>query len=135
MFIIQFRSLSLSLCVVALAPLLPILSSQLMGKQSHKFVDPNESPLIRMYYTKEVLFPMCVGNELFYASLYLLNFTTGPLVLGLSLFKVIAWVCLPVAIGKTYMSLLHMQIACQNLGIIDTSERTKEAVAVEKKSE
>lgn len=95
----------------------------MQGKQSHKFVDPNESPLIRMYYTKEVLFPMCVGNELFYASLYLLYFTPGPLLLGLSTFKLIAWVCLPVAIGKTYMSLLHMQIACQNLGIIDTNDR------------
>lgn len=100
-------------------------SSQLQGKQSHKYVDPNESPLIRMYYTKEVLFPMCVGNELFYASLYLLNFTTGPVLLGMSLFKMIAWICLPVAIGKTYMSILHMQIACQNLGIIDTNDRQK----------
>lgn len=110
-------------------PLASLSSSQLQGKQSHKFVDPNESPLIRLYYTKEVLFPMCVGNELFYASLYLLNFTTGPLILGMSMFKIIAWICLPVAIGKTYMSLLHMQIACQNLGIIDTNERKKQVEA------
>ena len=34
---------------------------------------------MRLYYTsKPVLFTMCAGNELFYASLYLLHFTQGP---------------------------------------------------------
>ena len=34
---------------------------------------------MRLYYTsRPVLFCMCAGNELFYASLYLLNFTSGP---------------------------------------------------------
>lgn len=48
------------------------------GKTSHKFVDPNENFLLRLYYQKDVLTVMCFGNEMFYAGLYLLNFTTGP---------------------------------------------------------
>jgi len=53
--------------------------SLLQGKTSHKFVDPNENPLMRLYYSKSVLTPMCCFNEMFYAALYLLHFTTGPL--------------------------------------------------------
>jgi hypothetical protein len=34
---------------------------------------------MRIYYTsKPVLFFMCAGNEAFYAALYLLHFTEGP---------------------------------------------------------
>ena len=49
------------------------------GSTSHKFVDASGNPIMRMYYTsRPVLFCMCAGNELFYAALYLLNFTSGP---------------------------------------------------------
>jgi hypothetical protein len=35
---------------------------------------------MRIYYTsKPVLFFMCAGNEAFYAALYLLHFTEGPI--------------------------------------------------------
>lgn len=55
-------------------------STILQGKTSHKFVDMSENPIMRLYYTdRTVLFVMCMGNEMFYASLYLLYFTTGPL--------------------------------------------------------
>lgn len=55
-----------------------IWSSQMMGKASHKFIDPNENLILRLYYTsRPVLFLMCAGNELFYSSLYLLHFTEG----------------------------------------------------------
>lgn len=51
----------------------------LQGKTSHKFVDMSENPIMRLYYTNRiVLFFMCAGNEAFYASLYLLHFTEGP---------------------------------------------------------
>lgn len=53
-------------------------SVTMQGKTSHKFVDPNENFLLRLYYQKDVLTVMCFGNEMFYAGLYLLNFTTGP---------------------------------------------------------
>lgn len=52
----------------------------LQGKTSHKFIDPNENPIMHIYYTnRTVLGFMCLFNELFYASLYLLYFTPGPL--------------------------------------------------------
>lgn len=50
----------------------------MQGKTSHKFVDPNENFLLRLYYQKDVLTIMCFGNEMFYAGLYLLHFTYGP---------------------------------------------------------
>lgn len=52
----------------------------LQGKTSHKFIDPNENPIMHIYYTnRTVLGFMCLFNELFYAALYLLYFTPGPL--------------------------------------------------------
>lgn len=56
------------------------IRSILQGKQSHKFIDMSENPIMNVYYTnRTVLFLMCLGNEAFFASLYLLYFTTGPL--------------------------------------------------------
>lgn len=57
---------------------LTIFRSTLQGKTSHKFVDPNENPIMRLYYQKDILTFMCCGNELFYSALYLLYFTNGP---------------------------------------------------------
>lgn len=52
----------------------------LQGKTSHKFIDMNENPIMHIYYTnRTVLGFMCLFNELFYAALYLLYFTPGPL--------------------------------------------------------
>lgn len=54
-------------------------TSLVQGSASHKFVDASGNPIMRLYYTsRPVLFAMCAGNELFYASLYLLHFTSGP---------------------------------------------------------
>jgi CDP-diacylglycerol--inositol 3-phosphatidyltransferase len=51
----------------------------LQGRTSHKFMDAGSNPIMHLYYTsRPVLFVMCAGNEAFYASLYLLYFTTGP---------------------------------------------------------
>ncbi|KAK8770737.1 hypothetical protein V5799_012800 [Amblyomma americanum] len=68
---------------------------------------------------------MCVGNEAFYGGLYLLHFTEGPLVLGLGLFRLMTLISAPIAIAKTLVSLLQMQIAAVNLGAIDVSERSR----------
>ena len=39
----------------------------------------SENPIMNVYYTnRTVLFFMCAGNEAFYAALYLLHFTEGP---------------------------------------------------------
>lgn len=101
-------------------------TSILQGKQSHKFIDMSGNPIMRLYYTnKTVLFTMCAANEAFYASLYLLYFTTGPLIGGISLFKLIAFVTGPLAIIKSGISVLHAIVASKNLGIIDVAERKK----------
>lgn len=52
----------------------------MQGKTSHKFIDMNENPIMHIYYTNRmVLGFMCLFNELFYAALYLLYFTPGPI--------------------------------------------------------
>lgn len=60
---------------------LPLLSRTILqGKTSHKFIDMNENPIMHIYYTnRTVLGFMCLFNELFYAALYLLYFTPGPI--------------------------------------------------------
>lgn len=98
-------------------------SSTLQGKTSHKFFDPNENWIMRQYYKKDILTFMCCGNELFYSALYLLNFTAGPTLFGISLLKVAAHLSAPVALVKTLISLLHAWVAAQNLAIIDCNER------------
>ncbi|XP_067015366.1 CDP-diacylglycerol--inositol 3-phosphatidyltransferase [Anabrus simplex] len=99
-------------------------SSLLQGKTSHKFIDMAENPIMRLYYTsRPVLFFMCAGNEAFYAALYLLHFTEGPLLAGISLFRIICYLSAPVAILKALLALLQGFIACKNLAIVDVKER------------
>ncbi|XP_012266850.1 CDP-diacylglycerol--inositol 3-phosphatidyltransferase [Athalia rosae] len=96
----------------------------LQGKTSHKFIDMSENPIMRLYYTnRQVLFVMCAGNEAFYAALYLLHFTEGPILAGISLFRVVLYLSAPIAIVKSLISLLHGYVACINLSIIDVKER------------
>ena len=75
------------------------------GQTSHKFYDAAANPIMRIYYpSRPVLFFMCAGNEVFYASLYLLHFTEGPLYV----FYVTAVLCFPVAVAKLGISLLQV---------------------------
>ncbi|XP_026754959.2 CDP-diacylglycerol--inositol 3-phosphatidyltransferase [Galleria mellonella] len=99
-------------------------TSTLQGKTSHKFIDMSENPVMHVYYTnKTVLFCMCAGNEAFYAALYVMYFYTGPTVLGIGLWKLIALVSMPVAIVKAGISVLHGIVASLNLATIDVNER------------
>jgi hypothetical protein len=71
----------------------------LKGADSHKKIDLNANPLLRLYYTSRVrpsrsveeerrmlmwwatqavLFSMCAFNEVAFAALYLLYFSEGP---------------------------------------------------------
>ena len=76
------------------------------GSTSHKFVDASGHPIMKLYYTsKPVLFGMCAGNEIFYASLYLLHFTEGPFYF----FYFTAVACFPIAIGKLAIALLQVR--------------------------
>ena len=94
----------------------------LQGRTSHKFMDGSSNPIMKIYYTsRPVLFGMCAGNEIFYASLYLLHFTSGPFYL----FHITAFLCFPVAIGKLAIALVQGYLACINLGAVDVEERKK----------
>ncbi|XP_066585700.1 CDP-diacylglycerol--inositol 3-phosphatidyltransferase [Prorops nasuta] len=96
----------------------------LQGKTSHKFIDMSENPIMSIYYTnRTVLFIMCAGNEAFYASLYLLNFTEGPTFASVGIFRLIAYLSAPIAIIKSAISILHGYVSCINLSIIDVKER------------
>ncbi|CAG9770106.1 unnamed protein product [Ceutorhynchus assimilis] len=124
--------LLLSMCIDIACHWIYLHSSILQGKQSHKFIDMSENPIMNIYYTnRQVLFIMCAGNEAFFAALYLLYFTEGPIIIGLSLFRVILYLSAPIMIGKTFISLLHCVVASKNLAIIDINERK----ALAKKSE
>ncbi|EEB12696.1 CDP-diacylglycerol--inositol 3-phosphatidyltransferase, putative [Pediculus humanus corporis] len=95
-------------------------SSLLQGKTSHKFVDLSENAIMRLYYTnKTILFFMCATNELFFASLYLLNFTPGPM----KIFKILTYATAPFMLIKNFISLIQLFVACKNIGVIDVKER------------
>ena len=48
----------------------------------------------------------CTGNELFYAMLYLSYFTSGPLYM----FVILAVICFPVAVLKSAIACLQVNI-------------------------
>ncbi|OAD61289.1 CDP-diacylglycerol--inositol 3-phosphatidyltransferase, partial [Eufriesea mexicana] len=99
-------------------------TSLLQGKTNHKFLSMSENSVLRLYYTdRTVLFIMCAGNEAFYAALYLLYFTEGPIFLGISLLRLVMYLSAPIAFIKSGISLLHGYISCINLSIIDLKER------------
>lgn len=105
------------------------LHTSLLKGSHHKFVDGSGNPIMRIYYTnKPVLFIMCAGNELFYASLYLLHFTQGPFYI----FSLMATVFFPIAIGKLVIALVQGYLACLNLGTVDVTERAAEREAKKK---
>lgn len=70
---------------------------------------------------------MCAGNELFYSFLYLLHFTYGPLLFGVSILKFLVIILLPVAVLKFILALMQGASAWKNLGGIDISERQQAA--------
>lgn len=99
-------------------------SSLVQGKSSHKYIDMSENPIMRTYYTnRKVLFLMCFGNEAFFAALYLLHFTEGPIVAGISLLRLLCYLSFPIMAVKTAISVIHGYVASCNLAIVDVSER------------
>lgn len=99
-------------------------SSLLQGKSSHKMINLGDNPVMKIYYTsRPVLFFMCLGNEAFFAALYLMHFSEGPIVAGLGLFRLVCYVSAPVMAVKTIISLVHGYVACCNIATLDSQER------------
>ena len=99
--------------------------SLVKGSTSHKFIDASGNPIMRLYYTsKIVLGAMCAGNEMFYCSLYLLNFTQGPFYI----FSILAVITFPIAVGKLLIALLQGYLAFVNLGMVDMNDRNAQTV-------
>ncbi|KAL7977517.1 hypothetical protein Chor_009466 [Crotalus horridus] len=116
--------------LVNLAMLYPesALCTVVKGGESHKSIDLTGNPILRVYYnSRPVLFIMCSGNELFYCMLYLLCFGEGPEILSgyAGLYRLILWVCTPIAITKSFISLIHLVSASCNMAALDAAERAK----------
>lgn len=100
--------------------------SVLQKKGSHKSVDLSWNPILKHYYSsKLLLFLMCAGNEAFYVSLYVLYFTKGPSIANMGFFQIVCYISAPIACVKSFISLLHGYVACQNVIAIDKYKREK----------
>jgi CDP-diacylglycerol--inositol 3-phosphatidyltransferase len=97
-------------------------TSLLQGKGSHKSMTTDEPYFLRLYYTsKPLLFAMCCGNELFYITIYLINFYDSYF------WKFLAVACFPIAVAKWLMAILQGVTAAKNLAAIDVQERQAQA--------
>jgi len=118
-----------------------VYSSLSRGATSHKTVTPNQSWLIRLYYTNRlVLGGLCWGNEGFFIMLYLLHFYAGPTIPGLEPVarllgvKAVGVVLLqlliytPLMAIKQFMNLVQLKQACIDIVELDEAERTRQKV-------
>lgn len=100
--------------------------SNLTLGQSHKTVKESGNAFLRLYYTsRPVLFLMCAGNELFFAMLYVLHFSLGPIVFGFNIFKVLALICLPISFTKNVINVIQLVGGFDALAEIDLEKRDK----------
>jgi len=100
--------------------------SNLSLGQSHKTVKETGNFFLRLYYTsRPVLFTMCAGNELFFAMLYIMHFTTGPAVLGYGIVYWIAVICFPISFVKNSINVIQLVGGFDVLAELDVDERKK----------
>jgi len=105
-----------------------VYSNLLAGNLSHKKVAESGNFFLRLYYTSRVvLFTMCAGNELCFAMLYVMNFYTGPLVLGYSIWFIVFLVCLPICILKNGINIIQLVGGFQILNEIDMKEKEEKS--------
>lgn len=107
-----------------------VQSSLLKGGASHKKIDLSGNFFLRIYYhSRVVLFIMCAGNELFFCMLYLLHFTSGPILsiggVKFGIWAALAWLTLPICFLKQVISVIQLIVACINTARLDESERER----------
>lgn len=101
-------------------------SNLLAGNLNHKVVAESGNWFLKLYYTSRVvLFVMCAGNELFFAMLYLLHFASGPAILGVGLWKLLAVITFPICAIKNGINVIQLVGGFQLLAEIDVQERQK----------
>jgi hypothetical protein len=91
-------------------------ASLLGGLGSHKDV---QSPLLRFYYWKPVLFMVCSCTEMWYVSLYALSFTQGPLIMGVPMVSGVFVLCTPFFIFKQVANFVQLAVAADALVAYD----------------
>lgn len=99
-------------------------SSLTCGKTSHKFIDLKENAILRLYYTKPVLFTLCSANELFFMALYFAHFGIGQQVevlgVSMSLWHWIGYASFPLFAIKHFVSVVQLFSASFNIGVVDS---------------
>ncbi|XP_076806367.1 CDP-diacylglycerol--inositol 3-phosphatidyltransferase-like [Clavelina lepadiformis] len=93
------------------------------NSNNHKIVLRHYS-LLRWYYSSEnFLNVVCFGNQVFYICLYLMNFTEGLTVFGVSLIRVFLYASLPVLTFRTLTNINHIVDASIHLVKIDVMDK------------
>merc|ERR1712168_1047714 len=104
------------------------VASIIRGDASHKtsMKDIKRHYILRLYYnSRAFLFFMCAMAETFFSSMYLLNFTSGPILIkyngkNVGLFTLTLWISAPFMLLKTIISVIHLLDAAWNLACIDS---------------
>ncbi|KAI9006661.1 CDP-alcohol phosphatidyltransferase-domain-containing protein [Phycomyces nitens] len=103
-------------------------SSMTVGLSSHKKLSESDSWFLRLYYNNNiVLFMMCAGNELFYVTLYILNFF-GPMN---GYWMVLLVLTGAICLAKNFINVIQIVNASRVLVSIDEEEREKALSAKE----
>ncbi|CAI8027191.1 CDP-diacylglycerol--inositol 3-phosphatidyltransferase [Geodia barretti] len=97
-------------------------SSLQLGDSSHKVTDLSANPVMRFYYTPRVLTVFCIGNEVFFISLYMLHFMLD-LSATWKAWGLVAVATFPIAAMKHIIHGVQLILACQQLGRLDTINR------------
>ncbi|XP_068193713.1 CDP-diacylglycerol--inositol 3-phosphatidyltransferase-like [Antennarius striatus] len=112
----------LSMCLDISGHWLYMHSSSIKGSTSHKTIDLSGNPVLRVYYTSwTFLCVMCYGNELFFCLLYLLHHLQEPAAWFYWLLALCGIICLL----KTFINLMHLVTAAQDIAALDAADREK----------
>lgn len=91
------------------------------GSSSHKNVDKSHSKILSLYYNnRNVLFVVCLVNELFYVAVYLHHFNF------FWLGTCMVWISAPIWLFKQFANLVQLKAAGLMLATLDANARVKE---------
>jgi len=81
------------------------------------------NPILKFYYTKAVLTVLCAANEAAWLCLYLIHWGDAAFPYGAVVGKYVAFVALPLAGVKQFISIVQWFDACESLADIDLKEK------------